>query len=216
MGARRLAATAAAPLVLLALCASASASEACPADVVEPTTDTAPAAALAVLCDVNVVRAEHGLRPLRWDSRLSNGARKLAADMAAHNYFSHVTPDGLRLEDRIRPTGYIAGWSTLLTENLGWGTNALSSPLSIVLGWMDSAGHRRNVLDPAMRDMGVGVAEGAVSEGGPTGVIYVADFGRRGTARASVHKRWPSRSFSKVMSSSASSALRTTTMRFWS
>jgi uncharacterized protein YkwD len=165
---------------------------------------------------MNVMRAERGLEPLRWDGRLSSGAQRMAADIAERQYFSHVTPDGRRLVDRIAPTGYIRGASTLLAENLGWGMNDFSSPRAIVLGWMDSAGHRRNVLDPAMRDVGVGVAEGAVSDGGPTGVIYVADFGRRGTARASVHKRWPSRSFSKVMSSSASSALRTTTMRFWS
>jgi uncharacterized protein YkwD len=189
MGVRRLAAAAAVPLVLLALSASASASAACPGDVVAPTSDTARDAALAVVCDLNVIRAEHGLRPLRSDWRLSNGAQRMAADMASHQYFSHVTPDGRRLVDRIAPTGYTRATSVLLAENLGWGSNELSSPLEIVLGWMDSPAHRRNVLDPALRDVGVGVVEGAVSEGGPSGMIYVADFGSRATARTSVHKR---------------------------
>jgi uncharacterized protein YkwD len=189
MGVRFLAATAATQLFLIALCANASASAACPADASLPTSATTSDAARALACDVNVLRGEHGLRPLRWDWRLQAGAQRMADDMAARQYASHVTPEGARLVDRIRPTGYLRNSATwLLSENLGWGTNMLSTPLSIALGWMDSAPHRANILDPAMRHIGVGMTMGAITDGGETGAIYVADFGTRGTA-SSVRSR---------------------------
>src|SRR4051812_21148032 len=139
MGVRRLAAVAAASqLVLLAICSSASASGACPTDTIRPATDNGYDAAMAVVCDVNVMRTEHGLPPLHWDWRLWSGAQMLAADMAARHYAAHFTPEGVGMEGRMEPTGYIpqTGTDWQLAENLGWGTDVLSTPLAIVLGWM--------------------------------------------------------------------------------
>ena len=184
MGVLRAAAVAvAAQLVLFALCANASASTECPGDSIQPTAATADDAATALVCDLNAMRVDHGLRPLRWDGRLASAASGMAAEMAARHYVSHVTPDGVDLPSRIEKTGYIpsnAFWS--VAENLGWGTTALSTPFATVNGWMDSAPHRANVLDPDLDDVGVGVTPGAIS--GEVGMVYVADFGARGTSSA--------------------------------
>lgn len=183
MGVRLLAAAAvAAQLVLLAFCTTASASPLCPDDSTQPSMDNAYDAAMSVVCDINAYRTQNGLQPVRWDWRLWSGAQQLAADMAARHYAAHVTPEGKGLADRIQPTGYIpqtANWS--LSENLGWGTSYLSTPLSIVIGWINSPVHRENLLDPDIRDVGVGMAKGAVTEGGDVGIVYVADFGMRET-----------------------------------
>lgn len=195
MGLCRLAAfAAAAPLVLLGFCANASASDACPTDANLPTAVAAADVATALVCDINAVRSQQGLRPLNWDTRLSSAAAWMANDMAARHYVAHVTPDGVDLAGRVGPTGYIpadAPWS--LAENLGWGTGVLSTPQAIVAGWMTSAPHRANILDPDLEDVGVGIAQGAISDGGETGTIYVADFGVRGTPASAaapvVHSR---------------------------
>ncbi|HEX6713028.1 MAG TPA: CAP domain-containing protein [Thermoleophilaceae bacterium] len=182
MGVHRLVAlAAAAQLALLAFCATtAAASDACPDDLTRPTMATAYAAAMSIVCDMNVYRAQNGLRPLNWDWRLWSSAQGLASDMAARSYAAHVTPEGRVLADRVAPTGYIpSGGDWWLAENLGWGTSYLSTPLAIVLGWLDSPEHRENMLDPGLRDVGVGIAEGAISENGRSGIIYVADFGMR-------------------------------------
>jgi uncharacterized protein YkwD len=190
MGVRSAAAIAAVQLVLLAFCSSSSASVACPADQTRPTVETAWDGAAALVCDINVFRGREGLRPLRWDWRLWAGAQRLANDMAGRRYFAHVTPEGKRLVDRIMPTGYVPNspdW--LLAENLGFGTNQLSPPLAVALGWMDSPGHRGNLMDPALEDIGVGIAWGALEENGAPGIYYVADFGTRGTIATSVRAR---------------------------
>jgi uncharacterized protein YkwD len=191
MEVRRLAALAAAgQLLLLAFCASASGSVACAAGSVQTTSATAADAAAAVVCEINAARAGHGLPPLQANSRLAAGAQGLAADMAARHYFSHVTPDGVDLTGRIRPTGYIPAsgtWS--LAENLAWGANALATPAETVQGWMGSPGHRANILDPGMKEIGVGIAEGSFSADGPRGVFYVADFGSRASSNAHAARR---------------------------
>src|SRR4051794_23418431 len=188
MGVRLCAACVAAQMVLLALATGASASPACPADDALPTPDNAYDTAMSVVCDINAVRADNGLRPLQWDWRLETAAQRMADDMAARHYIAHVTPDGTTLADRIDATGYIPSSPTwVLAENLGWGTSVLSTPFAITVGWMNSTEHRENILDPALEDIGIGVQMGAISDGGQDGAIYVADFGSRGVAVAATN-----------------------------
>src|SRR3954468_12119438 len=178
MGYRHFAATAAAFCMLFVFCATAGASVACPDDLTPPTRETAAAASMALVCDMNVLRAQNGLRPLRWDWRLWAAAERMAVDMTERHFFSHVTPDGRNLVDRVLPTGYLPdepSWT--LTENLAWGRGALSTPLSVAFGWMGSPAHRENVLDPVVDDVGIGVIDGPPDLGG---IVYVADFGTRG------------------------------------
>ena len=183
MGVRGLAvAAAAAQLVRLAVASNASASVVCPTDGTQPTLASAYDAAVALVCDVNAYRTQNGLRPLQWDWRLWRAAQDQADDMAANHYAGHISADGRRLTDRVRPTGYIpnnADWS--LGENVGWGTSYLSTPLAIVTGWIASPEHRENMLDPRFRDIGIGVNQGSISQDGQSGIIFVADFGMRAT-----------------------------------
>ena len=182
MGVRnRLAAAMVAALMVLAMSsANASASASCPGDEVPPTEATAYDSVMTLVCDINEFRARNGLRPLSWDWRLWSGAQNHAADMAARHYMAHVSPEGHGLADRIAPTGYIppvGGWT--LSENLGFGTLMLSSPLAITVGWLNSEVHRENMLDPEVDNIGVGLSFGPVVDGGQPGIIYVADFGHR-------------------------------------
>lgn len=177
MGVRsRFAAAAAAQLMLLGICANAVASPRCPADELRPTAKTARVSARALLCDMNALRRQNGLRPLRWNRRLARGASRHAHDMARRHYFAHETPEGRSAFDRLRRAGYRG---RLIAENIGFGTDALSTPRAMASGWMDSAPHRQNVLDPALHDVGVGTATGNMPGVGGLGDFYVVDFGAR-------------------------------------
>jgi uncharacterized protein YkwD len=208
--------------MLFAFSGSASASVACPEDLTPATTATASAAVVAIVCDINVVRVREGLKPLRWDWRLWAPAQQMAEDMGTRHYWSHVTPEGVHLEDRVAPTKYTSqdDGSWLLAENIGWGTAMYSTPLSIVLGWLNSPEHRENLLDPELEDIGVGMFEGSPVPEHTGGMIYVADFGRRAEPEpvtiiptVATVKPWHKTSCSKATSSSESSGHRTTSRR---
>ncbi|HYZ28686.1 MAG TPA: CAP domain-containing protein [Thermoleophilaceae bacterium] len=142
---------------------------------------TAPQAAAALVCDINVVRAGEGLPPLRWDWRLWNPAQDLANDLAAHGFLSHISSDGRGLLERVASSGYADNAvAPMALENLDWATGTYSTPFATVDGWMGSDAHRSHVLDPAMEDVAVGMAEGPMKDGGVSGIFYVADFGTRG------------------------------------
>src|SRR3954453_12032910 len=155
MGVRHLAAAAATLCIVFSTAASAQASVACPTDLDVPSA-AGPDAVMALLCDVNTLRGRAGLRPLRWDWRLWAGAQRMAGEIGREKFFAHVTPDGRNLADRMEPTGYIPATATwVLAENLGWGSHVLSSPLAIALAWMNSPGHRENLMDPELKDIGI-------------------------------------------------------------
>lgn len=166
---------------LLVLAAPASASVACPGDDRVPTLATAPQAAAALVCDINVFRAREGLLPLSWDWRLWKPAQGLANDMAAHRFLSHVDSDGRGLLERVTSSGYMDNArAPVVLENLDWGSGTYSTPLATAYGWMKSDEHRSHVLDPSIEDVAVGMAEGPLNEGGASGAFYVVDFGARG------------------------------------
>jgi len=97
----------------------------------------------AVLCLVNRARAERGLAPLSDDRRLQRAAQAHARDMGERDFFAHSDPDGGEADDRIRAAGY-DGQTT--GENLAWGSGIEATPARIVESWMESPGHRANVL----------------------------------------------------------------------
>jgi uncharacterized protein YkwD len=101
---------------------------------------------------VNAERRAAGLQPVRADPLLTEVARAHSQDMLARGYFSHYSPDGRDLEDRLRAAhiGYlIAG------ENL-----ALASNLYLAhKGLMKSPGHRANILRPQFGRLGVGILD---------------------------------------------------------
>ncbi|MBD0293379.1 MAG: CAP domain-containing protein [Jiangellaceae bacterium] len=90
--------------------------------------------------------------PLRVDDRLVAAARGHSEDMAARDYFDHVSPEGDGPGERTAAEGY-PQWSG---ENLALG---YSTAEDVVAGWMRSDGHRRNILNCDSVAVGVGAAD---------------------------------------------------------
>jgi len=133
----------------------------------------------AILCLHNQVRAEHRLPALREHRRLRKAAVRHARDMVRDGYFEHTTPTGTTMVDRILRARYVredAGWA--LGENLAWGTGSLGTPRGAVQSWMESPGHRANILKRSYRELGVGVVLG-VPVSDAAGATYTVDFGVR-------------------------------------
>lgn len=108
----------------------------------------------------NALRVFHNKRALTWDDRLAEAARLHSQDMADRNYFSHVSPDGERFVDRYQKQGLPKSGgeniycSTSLDEFLAYN------------GWVNSEGHRKNMLANDYEYMGVGGAYNKNSEYG--------------------------------------------------
>jgi hypothetical protein len=113
-----------------------------------------------------------GLHPLRYNQELTVAARRHSQDMGDRNYFSHTTPkpEEIKFNERITDAGY--NYQTC-GENIAAG---YATPEAVVDGWMNSDGHRDNILDPDYCDIGVGYA--AVN-GSQYYHYWTQDFGRR-------------------------------------
>lgn len=133
----------------------------------------------ATLCLVNRERRRRGLRALRADGRLALAARRHAADMVRHSYFAHDSRSGARFSTRIARAGYLRGVASWRAgENIAWGAGRRSTPRRVVRSWMNSSGHRANILERRFRDLGVGVVAGApVARRYDVEATYVHDFG---------------------------------------
>jgi uncharacterized protein YkwD len=105
-----------------------------------------------VLSLVNVERAKAGCKPLAYNAKLRTAAYKHSADMAAHNYFSHDSQDGTSFATRISNEGYRWGGAA---ENIAKGQQ---TPADVMKAWMNSSGHRANILNCGLKDLGVGLA----------------------------------------------------------
>jgi uncharacterized protein YkwD len=116
----------------------------------------APGAEGEVLALVNAARATAGCAPVSADPGLAAVARAHSADMRDRDFFAHVNPDGLDPFQRATAAGLDA-WA----ENIAFGQ---PDAAAVMADWMDSSGHRGNILNCDLRTLGVGVAQGA---GGP-------------------------------------------------
>jgi uncharacterized protein YkwD len=122
---------------------------------------------LEVVHELNRARVEHGLAPLRTDRTLRSAARWWSSDMMRTGVFTHGDFSSRMTRFGIR--GTIAG------ENLAWGAGSKGTPAELVRGWMDSAPHRENMLNPSFRRVGIGLQVGRFA--GYDGVVLVtADF----------------------------------------
>ena len=101
----------------------------------------------------NAERVKQGLKPFVWNDRLADVARAHSTDMANRNFFAHENPDGLSPFDRMRNAGISYRYAA---ENIGKGYN---TPKDAVDGWMNSPGHRANILNENLTDLGVGFHE---------------------------------------------------------
>lgn len=128
---------------------------------------------------VNEERARHGLAALAWDAKLARIAGQHSRDMAKRNYLSHDSPEGRGFDDRYRQAGYSCAvrvgrvvhagaenialgrlYNSMRTRNgvaeYDW-NSAGQIARRVVDGWMDSRGHRKNILTPHWRREGIGV-----------------------------------------------------------
>ena len=102
----------------------------------------------------NLMRKQNGLVPLEWDADVCRMARSHSESMSRFNYFSHVTPDGLRLRDRARAAGILA--FTVLGENIAYNQGYEDPGAFAVERWMASDKHRANILSKEFRAMAIG------------------------------------------------------------
>jgi uncharacterized protein YkwD len=116
----------------------------------------------------NVERAGNGCGALAIDATLTKVAQAHSEDMADHDYFSHDSQDGRSPFDRMSNAGY--RYSTA-AENIAAGQ---STPASVVEGWMNSAGHRANILNCSLKEIGVGYA---VNSASTYRTYWTQDFG---------------------------------------
>lgn len=116
------------------------------------TAESAPETDFAteVVALVNQERAAAGCSPLAVDPLIENAALAHSRDMARNDFFSHTGSDGSSPADRVTAQGY--EW-TRLGENIAAG---YTSPAAVVAGWMDSPGHRANILNCDFTETGVG------------------------------------------------------------
>jgi uncharacterized protein YkwD len=137
--------------------------------------------ARAVVCEINRVRSGHGLHRVQANRDMEQAARRHTLEMVRRNFFSHESPGGATPADRLRRSGYLrsrTGWH--VGETIAWGTGPLSTPAAIVRAWMHSPGHRRILLTPDFRNIGVGAVAGLPVTGQRyRGGTYTADFGVR-------------------------------------
>lgn len=136
--------------------------------------------ARAAVCLINSRRARRGMVRLRLNHKLTKAAMRHTHDMVRRGYFGHVSHRGRDVVDRLRRSRYLDGrFSWRVGENLAWGSGRLGTPRRIVRSWMESAGHRRNMLDPRYREIGIGViARGPVRTDLPA-ATYTTTFGVR-------------------------------------
>ncbi|GHJ26202.1 CAP domain-containing protein [Streptomyces hygroscopicus] len=114
---------------------------------------TAATARQQVVDLVNSERAKAGCRPLTVNEKLAEAAQKHSEDMAAHGKMSHTGSDGSSPGDRIERAGY--SWRAY-GENVAYGYD---SPKSVMAGWMNSSGHKANILNCDFKEIGVGLAQ---------------------------------------------------------
>lgn len=100
----------------------------------------------------NSARVQRGLPPLEWNEEAASVARSHSKDMLSNNFFSHTSPNTGSMGDRLKKAGInyrTAG------ENIAYGQ---SDSINAHEGWMNSPGHRQNILSKDFKTLGVGVA----------------------------------------------------------
>lgn len=135
----------------------------------------------------NEEREARGLATLCVRRELVESSRLHSEDMLSRDYFAHETPEGVGAFERMQEAGYtLDGFSSIKTgENLAWRTHygefpEVSEAREVVEGWLDSEGHRENLLDPGFREIGVGIATGEYEDYDLPATMYTVNFGSRG------------------------------------
>jgi uncharacterized protein YkwD len=136
-----------------------------------PTTKTSQAPASGSYIDqvvalTNEQRLANGCKALTVNPILTSVAQAHSADMAKRNFFDHNNPDGKSPFDRMTAAGYKY---RMAAENIAAG---YPTAAAVVDGWMNSQGHRENILNCGLTQIGVGYVTG-----GSYGSYWTQDFG---------------------------------------
>jgi uncharacterized protein YkwD len=171
--------------LIVAAIAAASLVAAAPATSAGDTKRTLQAAnalETGVLSQLNQIRAQHGLAPLRSNARLRAAADAHSAAMGTQGFFAHESRDGSAFWKRVQrfygPSGY-GFWS--VGENLLWSSSELTAEQAVEM-WMKSPKHRANILTARWREVGlsaVRVTGAPGTFGGLDVTIFTTDFGVR-------------------------------------
>ncbi|MEM9922226.1 MAG: CAP domain-containing protein [Cyanobacteria bacterium P01_D01_bin.50] len=103
-----------------------------------------------VVALTNTYRIQEGLQPLALNASLSNAAQSHSVDMAVNDFFSHQGSNGTTVGTRTAAAGYE---SPYVGENIAAGYITAEE---VVRGWMNSPGHRENILNPNYQEIGIG------------------------------------------------------------
>ncbi|WP_107814520.1 CAP domain-containing protein [Celeribacter persicus] len=104
-----------------------------------------------IIALINAERARQGRSPLSYNAALTTAAQWHTGDLAARNGLSHTGRNGSTVGDRVRAAGYSYCY---VSENLSVG---YPSAQQAVQGWMQSKGHRANLLNGEVQDVGIGI-----------------------------------------------------------
>lgn len=168
-------------LVLLALAPVAAAA---PGDLIAPSSSCPgqlnPGAAIAeqaraMRCMTNYARQRRGKPPLSGLASLDRAARGKSGDILRCDQFDHEAC-GREFTYWFERVGY-GGRCAALGENIAWGTGSLGSVRSIFRAWINSPGHRANILG-GFEDLGIGLRIGSL-EGNPGAHVWTQEFGSR-------------------------------------
>ncbi len=122
-----------------------------------------------MLARVNSIREENGRPPVAAHPQLELAAQRHGDDLLARDYYSHESLDGKDVRDRAVDAGFSR--RVAISENLAKG---IFTPTEVVDRWMDSSGHRQNILNPRFALLGNGIAFGENEEG--VQVLWVQVF----------------------------------------
>ena len=135
-----------------------------------------------VLAQLNQIRAQHGLQPVKISARLTDAAAQHSKEMGAAGYFEHNSHDGTEFWKRISHWYASSGfgyWS--VGENLLWSSPQVDPAGALEL-WMNSPEHRANILTARWREIGISAVHVAAAPGTYKGLevtIITTDFGIR-------------------------------------
>jgi uncharacterized protein YkwD len=134
--------------------------------------ETRTLSARGLLAEVNAARSERGLAPLSRSAPLTRAARGHSAHLARTGRLSHSSADGRPFQTRLYGAGYPR--TKAVGENLAMSAGCSAEVAGAVVDmWLNSPGHRRNLLSKRFRKVGVA----AVADGGCSRTVFTADFG---------------------------------------
>ncbi|MFM2302730.1 MAG: hypothetical protein RLZZ135_133 [Cyanobacteriota bacterium] len=115
---------------------------------------------------VNKERSKAGAKPLKLNEKLDRAADAHSLDQAANSRMSHDGSNGSKFDSRIKDEGFLFSRAA---ENVAYGQK---DAFQVMDGWMNSPGHRKNILNPQLENIGIG---SATNDNGS--IFWTQDFG---------------------------------------